>query len=407
MIHRAVAQNAHLLSLTLVISLLLTAPVAQATSRDQAKRIHDRIAGVPPDATMLDTMAGMVAGGDALGAALLATQEPGFYNVTLKQHVTPWTNEAGDGFAPLNDYTATVIGLVRDNVDFRQILTTDVLYVGSGAGIPPYSASSNAHYEALETNGVDLSSSLSPVAQSSLQGIPANAAAGVLTSRQAARAFLVDGTNRAMLRFTFRNHLCRDLEQIQDTTRIPDRIRQDVSRSPGGDSRIFLNGCIGCHAGMDPFIQSFAYYDYAYDKSTDPDAENGALSYNAAGDSDPVTGTRVKAKYFNNNTTFAPGYVTVDDHWDNYWRTGPNALLGWDSALTGNGDGARGFGEEISHADAFTQCHAERVFTTVCLRPPEDAADRAEVTAIVADLRANGYSLRRAFAQSAVYCMGE
>jgi len=38
--------------------------------------------------------------------------------------------------------------------------------------------------------------------------------------------------------------------------------RQDVSRSPGGDSRLFLNNCIACHSGMDPMTQAFAYYDY-------------------------------------------------------------------------------------------------------------------------------------------------
>ena len=47
-----------------------------------------------------------------------------------------------------------------------------------------------------------------------------------------------------------------------DTTRPPDRIRQDVARSPGGDSRLFLNNCVGCHSGMDPMAQAFAYYNF-------------------------------------------------------------------------------------------------------------------------------------------------
>ena len=54
-----------------------------------------------------------------------------FYNVTLKNFVAPWTNRDGDVFVPLNDYTATVIGMVRDDADFRNILFGDVLYVGS------------------------------------------------------------------------------------------------------------------------------------------------------------------------------------------------------------------------------------------------------------------------------------
>ncbi len=49
---------------------------------------------------------------------------------------------------------------------------------------------------------------------------------------------------------------------IHDTSRPPDRIRQDVSRSPGGDSRVFNNNCIGCHSVMDSMAQAFAYYDF-------------------------------------------------------------------------------------------------------------------------------------------------
>ena len=65
-----------------------------------------------------------------------------------------------------------------------------------------------------------------------------------------------------MFRFTLLNHLCHDMEQVHDTSRPPDRIRQDVTRSPGGDSSLFLNNCIGCHSGMDPMAQAFAYYDF-------------------------------------------------------------------------------------------------------------------------------------------------
>ena len=56
------------------------------------------------------------------------------------------------------------------------------------------------------------------------------------------------GTNRAQFRFTMINHLCHDMETVMDNTRPTDRIRQDVARTPGGDSRIFLNNCVGCHS---------------------------------------------------------------------------------------------------------------------------------------------------------------
>ena len=98
--------------------------------------------------------------------------------------------------------------------------------------------------------------------QSGVIRVAGAATAGAMTTRAASEAFFVAGTNRAMFRFTLINHMCMDMEQVHDTSVIPDRIRQDVSRSPGGDSRVFLNNCIGCHAGMDPLAQAFAYYNF-------------------------------------------------------------------------------------------------------------------------------------------------
>ena len=149
-----------------------------------------------------------------------------------------------------------MVGAIRDGIDFRTILSGDLVYVGSPASIRPYANNNNDHYEDLEDLGPvdgDLSDDTILVArlQSNVSGLDSLATAGVMTSRAGAMAFFSDGTNRAMFRFTLMNHLCTDLEPLKDVSRTPDRVRRDVSRSPGGDSRIFLNGCVGCHAGMD------------------------------------------------------------------------------------------------------------------------------------------------------------
>jgi hypothetical protein len=393
------------LSVLLSVAVITGSNLATADSRDQAKRIHDRITGVPADASLLDDMAAAIDGGNPVAAALLATQQPEFYSVTLRNFAAPWTNRDESVFVALNDYTATIIGMVRDDRDFRGILSEDLVYVGTGAGVPAYSTSSNAHYEALET--ADLQAVLEPRTQSSVSGLPAEATAGVITSRAAAKSFFIDGTNRAMFRFTLLNHLCRDLEQVHDTSRAPDRIRQDVSRSPGGDARVFLNNCVGCHSGMDPLAQAFAYYDYSYNVDVDPTGENGAITYNDSGTTDPVTGTRVTSKYFNNANNFEHGFQTPDDAWSNYWRAGQNAVIGWDTALPGSGNGAKSMGRELAQSQAFAQCQVEKVFENVCLRPPRDSADRSEVDAIVTSFQNNGHSLRRVFAETAAYCMGD
>ena len=386
----------------LAVLLASVAIAASANDRDKAKRIYDRIAGVPPSEATLDTMEGMVAGGNAIGAANIATQAPSFYNVTLKNMAVPWTNRDQTVFAPLNDYVATFIGMVRDDVAFNTALSADLTYTVNGA-TPAASASSNAHYENAETNNINLFTALTPTTQSSIQGIPPAATAGFITSRAASEAFFIDGTNRAMFRFTLMNHMCRDMEQVLDTSLPPDRIRQDVSRSPGGDSRIFLNNCIGCHSGMDPFAQAFAYYDF--DNGTAEAPGSMRLVYNSAA---------VHSKYFNNNTNFAPGFITPSDAWENRWRKGQNSLLGWSGALPGSGNGAKSMGEELANSNAFAQCQVEKVFKTVCFRAPGALENAAEADAEVDKVKTlttsfmtNGYQLKRVFAEVAVHCMGE
>lgn len=393
------------LNTLLLISLLPLS--ANAGPREQAKRMHDRLAGVPPSAEVLNQMATSIEQGDANAAAYLAMENPAYYSVTLKNWVTPWTNEDSNVFAPLNDYTATVIGIARDDVDFRQILSGNIIYVGqSSLNLPAYAIDNNNHYQAMEDAEINLKENLIESTQTAVSGLPAEATAGVMTTRAAAKSFFKDGTNRAMFRFTLINHMCTDLEGLKDTSRSPDRIRQDVSRSPGGDSRIFINSCVGCHSGMDPLAQSFAYYQYSYDTENDPDGLNGYLSYNAQGQVDPETGTRVQAKYLINSNNFPFGFITQDNQWHNYWRDGLNKNLGWDESLPTSGFGAKSMGQELANSMQFAQCQVKKVFNNVCLRDPQDSADRAQINTMTSSFRSNGYRIKQVFADSANYCRG-
>ncbi len=374
--------------------LVAVAGTAWAGPREQAKRMYDRLTGTPPSAQLLDDLQARVQAQGATATALYILDPASersryFYSVTLKNFATPWTNRDRDVFASLNDYTATVIGMVRDDEDFRGVLYEDILYVGNAS--PAYSPDSNAHYEALEANHVDLRLALSVTRQSAMNGLPPTATAGVMTSRAAAASFFIAGTNRAMFRFTLLNHLCRDLEQVHDVALPPDRIRQDVSRSPGGDSSVFNNNCIGCHNGMDPLVQAFAYYDF--------DAAAGRVVY---------TPGQVQTKYLINAQNFQPGYVTADDRWENRYRLGgQNTLLGWSPGLPGQGRGAKSMGEELAHSQAFAQCQVEKVFRAMCLRSPSDAQDRAQVSASTLRFSDGGGNLKQVFAEAAAYCAGD
>ena len=392
---------AGLLALTFVLP-------ANAGPREQAKRIHDRLAGVPaetgglPSDDVLQRMEDIIAtnGSDPLCpggvtgaacAAYVAMDNVNFYNVTLKNFAAPWTNREQSVFVPLNDYIATVIGMIRDDKPFNTLLSADLTYVGRNGVVPAApAANNNNHYQQLEEQGINLRDDLVEALQSSIQGIPQDATAGVMTSRAAAEAFFVAGTNRAMFRFTLMNHLCNDLEQVKDTTLPPDRIRQDVARSPGGDSRLFLNNCIGCHTGMDPLAQAYAYYNYN-ETTTRLEYSRGV----------------VHEKYYNNDLNFPQGFRTPNDDWENYWRIGQNRHLGWDPALPGRGQGAKSMGQELANSQAFAQCQVRKVFRNVCLREPEDQTDRDEVNTIVGTFTGTGYRMKQVFADTAAYCMGQ
>jgi hypothetical protein len=374
------------------LAALLASPAA-AGPREQAKRLHDRLVGVPPSAATLAAMEQEIVAQDPIAAAYLAMQQPAFYTVALKNFATPWTNVERTPFAELNDYTATVIGMVRDDVPFDQVLSADLVYVGApGVVGRTYSQTDNDHYRLLEQQRVDLSNPalFVPVAQSTLPGAQINAAeaAGVITTRAAGEAFFSAGTNRRMWRFVSLNHLCRDLEETKDISRPVDRIRQDVSRSPGGDSSVFQNHCSGCHSGMDALAGAFAYFEW--------DATQMRVVH---------TRGAVQPKYLINANTFPPGYATVDNRWDNYWRSGPNASLGWRGTTSG-GFGAKSLGQEIGASRAFSVCQVQKVFEQVCFRAPADATDVAEIERIADVFEAQGRSLKRVFAEVGAICMG-
>jgi hypothetical protein len=380
----------------------------EASALEQAKRLHDRIVGTPATEATLNDMVILLNDGQSIEAAYKAMESSHFYSTTVKLLATPWTNEEQNIFSPLNDYSATIIGIVRDDIDFREILQGDITYIGKDElEVPAYSKNNNDHYQALDNSFTNLFDGLVRTSQSSLNGIPSSATAGVLTSRASAKAFFRLGTNRAMLRFTLMNHLCTDLEPLKDNTLPPDRIRQDVSRSPGGDSRIFLNNCLSCHGGIDPLAQAFAYYDYQFDTNTDPEGINGSINYNASGSIDQITNSRVKAKYHINANHFPYGFITQDDQWKNYWREGANRKLGWDSSLSGKGAGMKSFGQEMANSHAFAQCQVKKVFKAVCLRNAESSTDLAQINNTTESFKQNSYQLKRVFAEVGTYCMGD
>lgn len=356
-----------------------------ATDRQTAYKLYNRLAGVPPEAATLNQLEQLIRNGQIEEAAELSLQSPYFYNVTLKNWVKSWSNVEQSNRVPLNDYVATVVGMIRDDIPFDTVLYGDHLYVLQNGNIANYSPSSNAHYEQGENGSLDLSSPSILVrrSQSSLNGI--SDTAGVLTTRASGEAYLSAGTNRRLTRFTFMNFLCRDFENVMDTTTPDFYVRRDVERDPGGDSRTYRNNCVGCHAGQDALGGAFAYFDF----------RDGRVIHQ------PGT---VQEK-INRNNLFEEGHIVTNNEWHNLWSMGQNSSLGWRGDQ--RGQGARELGRMIAQSQAFSQCMTTRVWELVCLNPPVDEAAQQAIQTLSTEFeQQNNYNMKRLFARVSAHCIG-
>ena len=348
--------------------------------------MHTRITGVPPSATDLNNMANLIQIGNPEAAANVAMNHKNFYNSTLKNWASRWTNVDQTPRVDLNDYSATVIGMIRDDIPFNQVLYGNILYSSgavSGVTIAPYATNTNDHYKDLDDNNVDLKVNLVQRVQSTMNGITDTA--GVLTTRAAGEAFYSAGTNRRVGRFAFMNFLCRDYEALHDINLTDYHVRRDIDRAPGGDSRTFKNTCVGSHAGQDALADAFSYFDFVDDELVH------------------TPGT-VPTKV-NENILFSDGWESTTDSWLNLWATGQNASLGWRGVQSGNG--IKSYGTMLSASRAFSECITEQVYKLICLKTAETQTEKSMQEALVNDFEGAGnYNMKRLIGKTAAQCMG-
>src|SRR5262249_12462320 len=154
---------------------------------------------------------------------------------------------------------AMVIGVARDDLDARTLLTGDFTYAATQRpDLPKPSAIDNNHYLALDQKRSNLKTDLVRI-------VPQRAdildAAGLLTSRAWAESHFKMGTNRRAVEYAFREFLCTPITTWRDTGLPDDRIRRDVDRNPGGNPATFQGVCRSCHAPMDAMAGAFARFD--------------------------------------------------------------------------------------------------------------------------------------------------
>jgi len=383
--------------------------VAEAAPRDVAFKMYSRLTGTPPKTEILDQMTKLISEGKSREAAALAMQEENFYAVFVRNMVSPWVNKDGKRDYGLNDYTATLIGMIRDDVDFSTVMTHDVVYVSktynptmpysrvadkTEAPAPANVIEGNEQYIEMERRGLSLKDELISIKQPS--DIPP---AGIITTREFGQQYFVAGTNRAPLVALTKNYLCRDIETLADNTRPDSYVRQDVPRAPSGDSLTFLSKCSGCHAGMDPLTRAFAFIDW------DDGSLKRGLIYEApaAGATPEQIENKVRPKIVRNSHVYPGGAKTKDDKWLNLWHAGQNQNVGFRGADTGNGYQA--LGKALSDSDSFDTCMPQKVFQSVCLVKPTSDNDKLFIKKVAADWKSGGYKMKDLIGSVASQCL--
>lgn len=377
-------------------------------NRRRALDIFRRLTGVvvPIDDPRLAQMEERLNQSDAIGAARIATQDPGFLNFVVRDFAAKMSAREETVSTVLNDFTATLIGMVRDDVSAKEMLTANYYYQADAnlstarSDLMADIISSNNHYADLQTQGSDLKASLIRVDGQKLQtaanGIVNNPdAAGLITTRAFLEAHASAGTNRRLVEFTFREFLCTPIQVWADGSTSDFRVGRDVDRYPGGSNAKYRSNCQTCHANMDAMRGAFAQVDF----------RDNVIKHTLFANT-PQNPTGVASKFNQNTNVFPGGYTTTDASWINQAVAGANAdRFGWRGEVMGVG--IQQFGQMVANAKGFSRCMVRRVFQSVCLRDPATFENSA-IETLTNEFEAGGYKLKDLFERIAVRpeCMG-
>ena len=209
-------------------------PVVDASvspNRARALELYKRLVGVntPIDNPVLVRMESQLNAGNALGAAQIATEEDGFFNHVVRDMAAKMSTLDESVKAPLNDMVAAFIGVTRDQLDARLLLTGNFYYMGNNGAAVVNNLQADVvesinHYLALENQGYNLASVLERrdtqmVRVAGGNSLAANPdPAGVITSRSFMEAHATAGTNRRLVEQTMKQFTCNPIESWADAT---------------------------------------------------------------------------------------------------------------------------------------------------------------------------------------------
>jgi hypothetical protein len=378
---------------------------------------------------LVTAVAAKLASGDRMGAVELITSDRSFYNVTVKDMARKMSNRPETILVPLNDFTASFIGVVRDEVDARELVAGNMMYLGRPTVAPSdlvlHVLASNDHYQFLDQKNFDLSKALVRVDKdhpwtdargrvirgqmlraSATSAVPSPDPAGVLTSKSFLENHAIAGTNRRLVEFTFREFMCTPIQGWADVAASEAMITRDIDRFPGGDPQAFANTCKACHTVMDGFRGAFARYNYASDMIKHTFVHKNGADTNTF--QTPQDANGVVAK-INLNNVYSAGNVVTDDYWENNANVNNNAaFFGWRGSNIKRGYGVGSLGAMIGNSERLSLCMSKRVAESVCKKPISTADLSGWVKELSKQFESDNYNLKKLFQRTALNenCLG-
>jgi hypothetical protein len=387
-----------------VLNPVAVVPKADETisqGRLRALALFRALTGVPLpiDDDRLVQMEAAINAGRERDAAKIATSDPLFYDVRVRDMARKMSTREESVRAPLSDFVATFVGVVRDSdtTSAKELLTGNFTYRGK-AGLMQANGqavrqdlmndflNSNNHYNDLANPANKFSlmkvlekSPIQKVVMSNANTVPVDHPdpAGLITTRAFMEAHAIAGTNRRLVEFSFRQFMCQPITQWADASAPDDRVGRDVDRAPGGSPNKFMVTCKACHGQMDGLRGAFAMVDF----------NGNQVRYQA--------GTNPVGKMNRNADVFPEGFQMRDNSFVNYATEGKNRdEFGWRSDLQGKG--MKEFAAMIANSQGFSRCLVRRVFSNVCKRDA-GADEEGLIRAIANDFEAGNYHLRNLF----------
>lgn len=357
----------------------------------KALKIYRRITGtqISPQAEIINKMSALI-GSNRVGEAVdLAMDENEFYDITLLEFASKMSTRELSVLTPLNDYSATFVGAVRDDLDARELLRGNFYYRGDAQVLPALSAAnndvtdlltSNKHYDVLQAEvsagRATLKTSLVKADQQiTINGQGASVtmpdAAGLITSRSYLSSHVIAGTNRRAVEYLFKTFTCQNLSDLADSSSPDDFVGPDIERFPQGSNATFQTSCKGCHGAMDALRPAFSMFTFENNRvkhvslfaASNNDTNNSTTNVQVDSKYRKVTG-----KYTRGSNVFPGGYFVQDTNWVNYFsRSKGQGILGFKT--TGGGNTINQLGSMIAESSGFSGCMVKRTFESLCKRP--------------------------------------